>query len=303
MDKMPAVSLAAVPTKRMRVVDLVAEFERRGFSGIYCPSFGDPISLCHSIAERTNEINFGTSILPIYFREPNDLAAAASFLHELSNGRFRLGLGVSHGPVHDRLGLAVGKPLTDTRDYVKALRDQKAGPLPPIVLATLRDKMVDLAVEIAEGAVWANASRSHMAHSLSLVPAERLSPDDGDPFFVGNMIPTVISDDKAAAAALNRKTLSGYVALPNYRNYWKSAGYVDEMAAVEQALEKRDRDAVTAAMSDKWLADATLYGSATEVRDGVEQWFDAGVTTPILVPSATDGGQLRAIELLFDAYT
>jgi len=302
MDKMPAVSLAAVPTKRKRAVDLIVEFERRGFSGIYCPSFGDPISLCHSIAERTDEILFGTSILPIYFRQANDLAAAASFLHELSDGRFRLGLGVSHGPVHDRLGLAVGRPLTDTREYVEALRNQRAGPLPPIVLATLRDKMVDLSVEIAEGAVWANASLSHMAHSLSRIPAERLSPPDGDSFFVGNMIPTVISDDKAAAAAVNRKTLSGYVALPNYRNYWKSAGYVEEMTAVEQALTNKDREAVTAAMSDRWLADATLYGSATEVRDGVERWFEAGVATPILVPSATDGGQLRAVELLFDAY-
>jgi hypothetical protein len=36
---------------------------------------------------------------------------------------------------------------------------QQVGPLPPIVLATLRTKMVDLAVEIAEGAVWANAAR------------------------------------------------------------------------------------------------------------------------------------------------
>jgi len=302
MDTMPAVSLAAVPTKRKRALDLIAEFEKHGFSGIYCPSFGDPISLCHSIAERTDEILFGTSILPIYFRQPNDLAAAASFLHELSDGRFRLGLGVSHGPVHNRFGLAVGKPLADTKQYVAALRDQKAGPLPPIVLATLRDKMVDLSVEIAEGAVWANASRSHMAHSLSQIPADRLKPADGEPFFVGNMIPTVISDDKTAAAAVNRKTLSGYVSLPNYRNYWKSAGYVEEMAAVEQALENKDRDAVLAAMSDAWLSDATLYGSATEVRDGVEAWFDAGVTTPILVPSATDGGQLRAVEQLLAAY-
>lgn len=297
MDLMPAVSLAAVPTKRQRSIDLIAEFEARGFSGIYCPSFGDPISLCHSIAERTERIVFGTSILPIYFRQPNDIAAAASYLHEISGGRFRLGLGVSHGPVHDRFGLRVGKPLADTREYVEVLKAQTAvGPLPPIVLATLRDKMVDLSVEIAEGAVWANASRSRMAHSLSRVPADRTD------FFIGNMIPTVISDDKAAAAAVNRRTLSGYVALPNYRNYWKSAGYEEEMIACEAAIAAGDPEGVATAMSDRWLTDATLFGSASEVRDGVEAWFDAGVTTPILVPSATDGGQRRAVELLLEAY-
>ena len=299
MVRMPAVSLAAVPTKRQRSIDLIAQFEERGFSGIYCPSFGDPIALCQAIAERTNEIRFGTSILPIYFRQPNDLAAAASFLHELSGGRFDLGLGVSHGPTHSRLGITVGKPLADTRDYVQALRDAEkmAGPLPPIVLATLRDKMVQLSVEISEGAVWANASRSRMAHSISLMA------DVHTEFFVGNMIPTVISDDREAAAAVNRKTLSGYVALPNYRNYWKSAGYVEEMEACETAIENGNREALATAMSDSWLSDATLYGTASEVRDGVEAWFDAGVTTPIIVPSATDGGQLRAVELLFEAYS
>ena len=245
-----------------------------------------------------HSIHFGTSILPIYFRQPNDLAMAAAYLHELSGGRFRLGLGVSHGPVHARLGIAVGKPLADTREYVAALRasEKASGPLPPIVLATLRDKMVDLSVDISEGAVWANASRSRMAHSISRIP-------DPDNFFIANMIPTVISDDKTAAAAVCRKTLSGYVSLPNYRNYWKSAGYEEEMAAAEVALEDNDRDALFAAMTDTWLADSSLFGSPVEVRDGVEAWFDAGVSTPILAPSATDGGQLRAAELLFEAYS
>ena len=43
------------------------------------------------------------------------------------------------------------------------------------------------------------------------------------------MIPVCISDDRAAAMERNRKTLVMYVSLPNYRNYWKEAGYVEEM--------------------------------------------------------------------------
>ena len=297
-DRMPAVSLAAVPGRRQRTLELASEIERRGFSGIYCPSLGDCMSLCLSIAHVTDEISFGTSVEPIYLRHPNDMAAGAAYLHEVSGGRFYMGLGVSHGPVHDRLGVDVGSPLSDMRDYVAAMRAAAAntGPLPPIVLATLRDKMVQLSVDISEGAVWANASRSHMGHSLAAVPADR-----GD-FFVGDMIPTTIDDDVAAAAAVNRRTLSGYVALPNYRNYWKSAGYEEEMGAVEAALAAGDKDAVMAAMSDAWLSDATLYGSVADVREGVEAWFDAGVPTPILVPSSTGGGQMKAIEELFAAF-
>jgi hypothetical protein len=56
-------------------------------------------------------------------------------------------------------------------------------------------------------------------------------------------------------------------------------------------------------MSDRWLSDCTLYGSVAEVRDGLEAWFDAGVTTPIVVPSSTSGGQLKALEEIFAAFS
>ena len=72
------------------------------------------------------------------------------------------------------------------------------------------------------------------------------------------MIPTVIDDDREAAAAINRRTLSGYVALPNYRNYWKAAGYEEEMTAIEDALAAGKRDKVATFMTDKWLSDCTL---------------------------------------------
>jgi alkanesulfonate monooxygenase SsuD/methylene tetrahydromethanopterin reductase-like flavin-dependent oxidoreductase (luciferase family) len=116
------------------------------------------------------------------------------------------------------------------------------------------------------------------------------------------MIPTVIDDDRDAARAVHRRTLSGYVVLPNYRNYWKAAGYEEEMTAIEAAIASGDRDALPGLMTDRWLDDATLSGTAAEVRDGVEAWFDAGVTTPIVVMSSTKGGQQVALQELFDAY-
>jgi len=296
--RLPAVSLVAVAGRRQRTMELAQEIERRGFGGIFGPSFGDVMSLCVSLAHVTNEVPFGTAIQPIYSRRAADLATTASYIAELSGGRFHLGLGVSHEPALKRMGVETGKPLADTRAYVEEIRaavGDKA-PMPKIVLATLRKKMLRLAVEIGDGAVWANGARSHMAESLQEVPADRSD------FFLGNMIPTVIDDDKEAAAAVNRKTLTGYVSLPNYRNYWKEAGYVEEMEAIEAALAKQDWAALPGLMSDRWLSDVTLYGSASEVREGVEAWFDAGITTPILVPSSTSGGQLKALEELFAAF-
>lgn len=294
MTQMPAISLAAVPGRRKATIELAQEIEKRRFSGIYGPSLGDSMALCEALALATNEITFGTTIMPIYFRQVTDFAQTASFIHEVSDGRFRFGIGVSHAPALKSRGISAGKPLTDTRNFVEELRAvPRAGELPPIVLATLRKKMIALSEEIAEGMVFANGARSHMKESLAtLSPAAR----DNEDFFIGDMIPTCINDDVEAAKAVNRKTLTSYAMLPNYRNYWKEAGYEEEMTAIERAVEAKEFDKVPALLSDKWLADTTLFGSASAVREGVEAWFDTGVRTPILVPSSANGGQMKAFE-------
>jgi hypothetical protein len=97
-----------------------------------------------------------------------------------------------------------------------------------------------------------------------------------------------------------RKTLLGYVALPNYQNYWIEAGYGDEIDAIKKA--GGDRERIQSLMTDRWLSDVTLYGSAADVREGVEAWYAAGVKTPILVPSSAEGGQAKAFEELLAAF-
>ena len=298
--KKPAVSLVAVPGRRKATLEVAQEIERQGFSGIYCPSFADGLGLCLALATHTNEIRIGTSIANIYTRQVSDFAQTASWIHELSGGRFDFGVGVSHGPVHKALGIEVGKPLGDMRRFVEGLRAApRAGEQPPIVLATLRKQMIKLASEIADGIVWANGSLSHMEESLAELTPEQRKSDD---FFVGDMIPTCISDDKAAAAEVMRKTLVSYSLLPNYNNYWIEAGYEEEMATIRVAAKNGEHDKITSLMTEDWLADVTLFGTAAEVRDGVEAWYAAGVKTPILVPSSTSGGQMQALEELFAAF-
>jgi alkanesulfonate monooxygenase SsuD/methylene tetrahydromethanopterin reductase-like flavin-dependent oxidoreductase (luciferase family) len=297
----PAVSLAAVPGRRKLTLEMAQKFETAGFAGIYCPSLGDGLGLCEALALSTREIPFGTSIANIYTRHPYDFAGTAALIHELSGGRFRFGIGVSHGPAHQRLKVSVGKPLEDIRRFVSDLREgaKTAGELPPLTLAALRKKMTALAGEIGQGAVWANAARSHMKTSLSHLPdAARANPK----FFTGNMVPTCISDDRAAAAAVNRKTLVSYVKLPNYQNYWIEAGFEEEMTAIRAAIAAGQDDRIPSLMSDRWLSQVTLYGSAREVRDGIDAWSDTGLGTLIVVPSSAKGNQLVALQELLDLY-
>jgi alkanesulfonate monooxygenase SsuD/methylene tetrahydromethanopterin reductase-like flavin-dependent oxidoreductase (luciferase family) len=294
-------SLAAVPGRRAAIIDLAKEAERRGFPGIFCPSLGDNLALCEAIALTTSEIQFGTSITPIYTRNVADFAATAGFIHEVSGGRFRFGVGVSHAPAMSRLGIKPGKPLADMRQFVADLKSvPRAGDQPPLVLATLRQKMIRLAEEIGDGMVFANGARSHMKSSLSALEDDSRT---NATFFIGNMIPTCVSDDEDAAKAVNRRTLTSYAMLPNYRNYWSEAGYEEEMRAVEAAIAARELERIPGCLSDRWLADTTLFGSKARVREGIEAWFDAGIKTPIIVPSSAQGNQLQAINEFFDLWS
>jgi alkanesulfonate monooxygenase SsuD/methylene tetrahydromethanopterin reductase-like flavin-dependent oxidoreductase (luciferase family) len=297
----PAVSLVAVAGRRRATLELAQRLEREGFAGIFCPSPGDGLALCEALALSTREIPFGTSIANIYARHPSEYAQTAAVVHELSGGRFTFGIGVSHRPAHERLGIRPGRPLADIRTFVADLKalEAQVGGLPPIVLATLRGRMVEMAGEIARGAVWANGARSHMAASLRRLPD---SARDDRTFFIGDMVPVCIDDDRAAAAAVMRRVLTPYVRLPNYQNYWIEAGYAEEMTAIRGAIDRREAERVVELMSDRWLRDVTLFGSAAEVREGIEAWRTAGVRTVIAVPSSTRGGQMVAFEELIQAF-
>lgn len=84
----PALSLAAVPGRRQRTLQLATEIEQRGYAGIYCPSLGDGLALSQGIAHVTERIPFGTSVQPIYYRQPEDYAQTVAFINELAPGAF-----------------------------------------------------------------------------------------------------------------------------------------------------------------------------------------------------------------------
>ena len=301
-QQFPAISLVASPTRRTAVLQLAAEAEQRGFTHVACPSLGAAMPLCTSLAHSTSTLRYFTSIQPIYLAHPVEAGNTASHIHEISGGRFAFGIGVSHGPVTQRLGVTTGKPLSDIREYVTAMRanEKFGGALPPIYLATLRDKMLDLAVEIADGALWANASLRGIPTQVARIPTQKR-----ESFFMANMIPTVIADDIEAARAVNRRTLVMYASLPNYRNYWRAVGHAAQIDEFESVLASTPREklgeALVAAMRDEWLDDCTISGPADVVRDRIAAWWKTGVM-PVAVMSAVDGGQAKGVANLFAAY-
>jgi alkanesulfonate monooxygenase SsuD/methylene tetrahydromethanopterin reductase-like flavin-dependent oxidoreductase (luciferase family) len=297
---LPALNLVAAPGERRATLDIAREIERRGFAGISVSSQYSNVSQCLGLAFATEHIPFATAIAPIYAATAEEFANSAAYLHEVSGGRFQFGIGVAHAPAHQRMGVTPGRPIADIRAFVAKVRSfEGIGQLPPIILAALRKRMVALAAEIADGLVFANAARSHIAASLAVLPAQKRG---GTNFFIGNRIRTCVCDDETEAKAVLWRTVTNYALMPNYRNYWKEAGYVEEMTAIENALANGHAEEIGRYLPDRWLADIALFGSARKIREGVEAWRDAGICTPVLVPLSADGDTKTAIRDVFAAF-
>ncbi|MBV9687039.1 MAG: LLM class flavin-dependent oxidoreductase [Alphaproteobacteria bacterium] len=298
--ELPALNLVAQPGQRRATLDLAREIERRGFAGISVSSQFSNMMQCLALAFATERIPFATAIAPIYAQTADEFAQMAAYLHEVSGGRFQFGIGVAHPPTHARMGVTPGRPLADIRDFVAKLKSVEGiGPLPPIILAALRRRMVALAAEIADGVIFANAALSHMSRSLDAIPAATRA----DPrFFIGNRIRTCICDDETEAKAILRRTVTNYALMPYYRHYWKEAGYVEEMNAIEQAVAAGRAQEIGKFLPDRWLADCTLFGPAAKIREGVAAWRAVGIKTPVLVPLSADGQQNTALRKVFAAF-
>src|SRR5258708_23235306 len=173
LSTLPALSRSAEPGQRRAALALAREIERRGFAGISVSSSYANMAQCTGLALATERITFATAIAPIYAQTVEEFAQAGAYIHEVSGGRFQFGIGVAHGPSHVRMGVTVGKPLGDIRGFVARYRSfDTIGELPPIILATLRRRMIALAGEIADGMIFSGGSRAHMPQSLAALPPE-----------------------------------------------------------------------------------------------------------------------------------
>ena len=297
---LPALNLIAAPGQRRATLEIAREIERRGFAGISVSSSFANMSQCLGLAFATERIPFATAIAPIYAQSVDEFAQNAAYLHEVSRGRFQFGIGIAHAPAYARFEVKPGTPLGDTRAFVEKFKAHtEYGPLPPVILATLRKRMIALSAEIGDGLIFANASRAHMPDSLSVLPPGKRRDAN---FFIGNRIRTCISTDVEEAKATLRRSMASYWLMPNYRNYWKEAGYAEEMATAETVIAEGRAADMPKYLTDRWLADCTLYGPPSQVREGVEAWREAGVTTPVVVPISPDGNQNKAIEAVFRAF-
>jgi alkanesulfonate monooxygenase SsuD/methylene tetrahydromethanopterin reductase-like flavin-dependent oxidoreductase (luciferase family) len=272
---------------------LAREAENGGFEAIFSPEVPPYSAIANAqvFAEATSKIKVGTWITNIYMRQPVICAAEAVTVQEVSGGRMVLGLGVSHKPVNDRFGIDMGDPIDEMRKYVTAVRSFADGSSPlltikrqlprlPIYTAVLTEKAAELAGEIADGIMPYLATLDHIKKLISAVKVgvekggRSLSDID-----ITDGIPSFIAEDLETARAAAKRGLSGYGRFPFYQRLIKNLGFGDVVDKIKSGVNPAE------AFTDDLIDAVALVGPADRCRERLEEYRQAGVQLPIIVPN------------------
>ncbi len=247
--------------------------EQLGYGTLWIPETvgKSPFVLASWLLANTTELNLATGIVNIYHREPGVTMAAQKSLAEQSNGRFLLGMGVSHKPLVEGVRkLKYGPPVATMRTYLEQMATApytavESAETPETVIAALGPKMLDLAAEQCAGAHPYFTSPEH-----TRMARERLGA--GAKLCVEQKVILETNADKAREAA--RPVAKIYNRLPNYRNNWLRMG-----------LSEDDCDNLT----DRFIDTTFAWGSADSIRARIQEHMDAGASHVCIQPVHPEG--------------
>lgn len=306
---MERISVAFSPLRDAQPDDLLAwsrRAERLGFEGVFIPeSFNDSLAWAQAVAHGTSQLKVGTAITNIYLRHPTLLAQQAAAVQEFSHGRLLLGIGVGHRSVNAALGIEMGDPLARTAEVIATLRSAwvKGGHqprpkvAPKILAAALAPRMIELAGELADGAIFNLFPLSRYPRAMeSFRTGATRAGRDPKTLEVCHFTTAYISDDRAAALHEARRMLARYANLPFYGNMLAASGFRDQVAAVRAAWKRRDVPAAEAAVSDAMADAVTLVGDPARCRERLRAYEMAGATSVIVFPNPVGESRAAAVE-------
>jgi probable F420-dependent oxidoreductase len=217
------VSLATASADQER--HAVAAIEELGYGALWVSEINTgKEALTHAalLLSASRRLMIATGVASIYGRDATAAAAGASTLAEAWQGRFVLGLGVSHLPMVSGRGHQYGKPLPAMRAYLDAMdATPYDAPVPepvPRVLAALRPKMLELAATRAQGAHPYFVTPEHTRGARQILgPDPLLAPEQA----------VVVDTDPARARATARKSAVFALSVPSYLNNLRELGFSD----------------------------------------------------------------------------
>jgi len=258
------------------------------------PDARDASLVLAAYAANTSRVKLGTGVLPIYTRHPTAMVQMAASLDELSNGRFILGIGISHKvTVESMWGLRLENPVEAMREYVTIVREGLTEgrsnfdgrhfsahsvytgprrPEVPLMISALNPRMLDLAGELADGIVLYMCTPAYVRDQV--VPAVRAGRERAgktlDGFEIVAAVPVCLTANRAAGQDVFRKTVVRYAALPFYRKMMDASGLGPEL----------EKDPIGEGALDELAG----IGDEARVREIIERYREAGVTLPGVGP-------------------
>ena len=304
-------------TNPLELVAMAQEAERLGFDSAWAAeAWGtDAVTVLAWVAAATEKLRIGSAIMQIPGRTPANTAMTAMTLDLMSGGRFVLGLGTS-GPqvVEGWHGQPWGKPLTKTREYVEIVRAAlrrdtvehqgehyripydgpgatglgkplkiMARPLRPdipIWLAAIGPKNVELAAEIADGwmPIFFDPERFDEVFKPHLGAAR-------DGFEIAPTVHVLVGDDVEALRDSLKPMLALYVGGMGakgknfYNSLFRRYGYEREADEIQELFLGGKQREAAAAVPDEFVDRVALVGPKERIRDRLDAYRDAGVTT------------------------
>ena len=283
--------------------------EEKGFAAILVnEGRGDALACAEAIALSTSRIKVGTNIANIYFRHPLLAAMTATAIADLSEGRLLLGLGVSHRPLIEALGMKMEEPRKYLRSYVETLKKVFAGepvgsffrPRPssrpvPVYIASVTTETAELGGELAEGIMPFLPARGYLSRLLEAARgAAKRAGKDPERLDCIVSIPTFISDDLEQARSAARYNLAFFAQLPFYRMQWRRCGFVEEVNALKQAWQGGNRREAAGLVTDRMVEEVCVFGPPGQRREQLEAFRQAGAKMPVLAVSPVNEDRLSA---------
>jgi probable F420-dependent oxidoreductase len=288
--------------------EVVKRAEAAGYTDIWSgetagPDGFTPLSLS---AAHTERVRLGTGIVGVFQRGPALLAQEAAALADASGGRFVLGLGSSSDRIVEGWnGIPFEKPLSKVAETVDFLRTALAGERTstgfkletkpaheiPIMLAALRGKMLELAVERADGA-FTNFL------PLSGLPQVVAGIDGADEDFELLCRFFLLPGEREQVEPIARFMFSSYITVPVYTAFYEWLGWGEQIAPMLEAWNAGDRKAAAAAAPWEAIEEMFIFGSPEEMKARLAEFVDGGITLPILTPIVPPEQVGEAIEAL-----
>ena len=240
---------------------LVAAYRSAGYRTVWFPeSIGSKEAIAHAaiLLAGSPDVVVATGIANLYARDAMAMANAARTLAEAYPGRFLLGIGVSHAPSVAARGSVYERPVERMRAYLDAM-DAVAyvGPAPaekpPVVLAALGPRMLELAAERTDGAHPYFTPVAHTAAARRIMGRGPLLLPE---------LTAVLDADPARARETARAFAARYLALDNYANNLRRLGYADADIANGG--------------SDRLIDDVIAHGDVDAIAHRVRAHLDAG---------------------------